>query len=111
MNTATHHLGALSESLAMAFLLKRGYEVFRNVSAHGPIDLVAVHSRTGEIRYYDVKTRRSTSGSKLTADQIRIGVRLLLVEPELGVVSEHDSEFTKTVATERMIKLASDGAA
>ena len=48
------HLGARNELLACAWLLHEGYEVFRNVSPHGPIDLVA--RRDGEILFIDVKT-------------------------------------------------------
>jgi hypothetical protein len=35
------HVGARSELIACEWLLAQGYEVFRNVSAHGPIDIIA----------------------------------------------------------------------
>jgi hypothetical protein len=47
------HRGAHAELRAAAWLLEQGYEVFRNVSGHGKIDLVAV--KDGEVRFFDVK--------------------------------------------------------
>jgi len=46
--------GDYSELLASAWLLKQGYEVFRNVSSVGPIDIVAVNE--DETILIDVKT-------------------------------------------------------
>lgn len=46
--------GAVSELIAATWLLNQGYQVFRNVSAAGPFDLVAL--RPGETIYIDVKT-------------------------------------------------------
>lgn len=37
----TKHKGSLAELIACAWLLKQGYEVFRNVSAHGIADMIA----------------------------------------------------------------------
>lgn len=48
------HRGAYSELIACAWLLKEGYEVFRNVSPHGAADLVAIGN--GEVLRIDVKT-------------------------------------------------------
>ncbi len=36
------HNGTVSELIACTWLLKEGYEVFRNVSAHGLIDVVGI---------------------------------------------------------------------
>src|SRR5688572_690616 len=47
------HRGGWAELIASAWLLERGYEVFRNVSAVGPIDLVAI--RGDETLLIDVK--------------------------------------------------------
>lgn len=57
MNVPRKHKGALSELRASAWLLEQGYEVFRNVSAHGPIDIIARHPETGELLLLDVKTK------------------------------------------------------
>lgn len=53
------HLGALAETIAVQHLLEQGYEVFRNVSQHGPADIVAWKPETDETRYIDVKTVNS----------------------------------------------------
>jgi len=56
--TAPKHIGARSELIACRWLLDRSYEVLRNVSAFGPVDLAAV--KPGEVLLLDVKT--DTSG-------------------------------------------------
>ena len=50
------HQGALSELKAVCWLLEQGYEVFRNVSPHGSIDIIARHPKTEELMFVDVKT-------------------------------------------------------
>jgi len=50
------HKGALAELKATVWLLKQGYEVFRNVSQHGEVDLIALDPETKEILLIDVKT-------------------------------------------------------
>jgi Holliday junction resolvase-like predicted endonuclease len=52
------HVGAVSELAAASWLLGQGYEVFRNVSAHGPADLIAWNPETGEKIVLDVTTAR-----------------------------------------------------
>lgn len=54
-----HHKGAYSEMAACMWLLKQGYEVFRNISCTGPIDIVAWNRKTGEFFPYDVKSMAS----------------------------------------------------
>ena len=48
------HKGARSELLACAWLLAQGYDVFRNVSQHGRVDIVAI--KDGHVTFLDVKT-------------------------------------------------------
>jgi hypothetical protein len=48
--------GAQGELIASAWLLGLGYEVFRNVSASGPADLIAWEQDTGVTHFIDVKT-------------------------------------------------------
>jgi len=69
------HRGALAEIKAVAFLLERGYEVFRNVSAHGPADLVAYDPVDGRILLIDVKTIDNTK--KNYNPELKKRVRLL----------------------------------
>jgi Holliday junction resolvase len=61
---------------ASLWLLKQGYEVFRNVSAHGLVDIVAM--KDGVVRKFDVK---ALSGG-LTVAQVAINVELLRVSTD-----------------------------
>jgi Holliday junction resolvase-like predicted endonuclease len=77
------HVGTKNEMLAIAFLLDQGYEVFRNVSPHGPIDIIV---RKGtEFINIDVKSviRRvdgSLSACQLTEEQNLLKVKRVFVE-------------------------------
>lgn len=70
------HHGARGEMMACIWLLNNGYEVFRNISAHGEIDLVAIKDQ--EILKLDVK-------SSIKLDK---GARFLLKDSQVknGVV-------------------------
>jgi len=48
------HRGSRSELQGCLYLMNQGYDVFRAVSAHGPVDLVAI--RGSETLRIDVKT-------------------------------------------------------
>lgn len=48
--------GQIGELAVQAHFLKLGYEVFNNVCAHGPIDLVVVDLETGTSTFIDVKS-------------------------------------------------------
>lgn len=98
--TAGHkHLGAQSELVAAAWLIGQGFDVFRNVSPHGDIDLIAV--RGDELRKFDVKTarRRVTQDDR---ERINLGpkaapgVERLFVVPETGEVLMEFPEAGKT---------------
>jgi hypothetical protein len=51
--------GAAAELLASAWLIGFGYQVFRNLSAAGPADLVAWCPETSETLFVDVKSANS----------------------------------------------------
>jgi len=73
------HKGAHSELVACAWLLARDYEVYRNVSQHGLIDLVAIK---GPITIYiDVKTVRPNANGHLRLTRPPIGLVYLFVHP------------------------------
>lgn len=91
------HRGDWAELIACAWLMERGYQVFRNVSSRGPIDLVAM--KGVETLYIDVKnvaidmlTSREKIGEararkgRLSDDQQAAGIRLLYVSPD-GICS------------------------
>ena len=64
--------GSRNELAATVWLLDQGYEVFRNVCASGPIDIIA--RRGSEMRLIDVHTNRITG---LTAQQQAAGIEML----------------------------------
>lgn len=65
------HKGARNELGAICWLMDQGYEVFRNVSQHGAIDIIAV--KNGEPLYLDVKS----GGSKASHEQVQRGICIL----------------------------------
>ena len=48
--------GSINEHLASAWLMKNGYDVFKNVAPVGRADLVAKNWQTGEMIFVDVKS-------------------------------------------------------
>jgi hypothetical protein len=73
------HQGDRTELLALGWLMDRGFEVFRNISSRGPIDLVAM--KGAEIYKFDVKKcyRYPKTFPPLTAEQRARGVQILAV--------------------------------
>lgn len=71
------HKGAASELTACAWLLREGYEVFRNVSPFGRADLIAVKS-SGTF-YIDVKTDGKGAYKNVCPP---LGIDYLLVTPD-----------------------------
>ncbi len=83
------HLGARSEMIAVSWLLKLGYEVFRNVSQHGPIDLIAFkYNNDGfeqlllDVKSNSYKSDGSPIKSRITEEQRRIDVKIINVYPD-----------------------------
>ncbi len=79
--------GYLGEQLAMAWLLKNGYWVFKNLAPQGPVDCVAINQTTNETILIDVKVlshhRGGQTRSKILNDkQKQMGVRILYVDIE-----------------------------
>ena len=81
------HKGAVNELRATAWLIGLGYEVCRNVSQHGPVDLVAI--RGDEVVLVDVKATqvRQRDGTmrlyrRITPMQEWLDVRILLVSED-----------------------------
>ena len=83
-------IGDVSESKAVIKFLQEDYWVFRNVQGSGPIDMVLVHKKTGEVRKIDVKTtsyRKSwRPGTKIcrqrTPEQIQLKVEYAFMEKD-----------------------------
>ena len=85
--------GDVNEFKAVIKFLKEGYMVFKNVSGTGPIDLVLVHQKTGEVRKIDVKTtsyRQSWKpGTRIhrqrSKEQVRLGVEFQFLDKDEDV--------------------------
>tara|TARA_E500000305_G_scaffold86088_1_gene72255 strand:- start:144 stop:437 length:294 start_codon:yes stop_codon:yes gene_type:complete len=67
--------GDLAEFYAVTWLWDQGYEVFKNSSSRGPIDIIAF--KDGITILIDVKTKKTGSGLKRTTLQKKLGVILL----------------------------------
>mgnify|MGYP003642685256 FL=1 len=83
-------IGDVSEFKAVIKFLQEDYWVFRNVQGSGPIDMVLVHKKTGEVRKIDVKTtsyRKSwRPGTRIcrqrTPEQVRLKVEYEFMEKD-----------------------------
>jgi Holliday junction resolvase-like predicted endonuclease len=85
MNVQRKHKGALAELGASTWLLNEGYEVFRNVSQHGAVDIIARHPVPGAILLIDVKT--GPLGE--TKRQVKEGIRVLEYNQNDGSCTLH----------------------
>lgn len=56
---STHHTGAAGELSVCTYFLGQGLEVFRNVAASGPADLIIYNKQNGKSVAVDVKSFRS----------------------------------------------------
>jgi hypothetical protein len=79
------HRGAHNELTAAIWLLKQGYEVFRNVSAFGAVDFVA--TKGDEVLKIDVKgglfhPDGRGNAPRLSPEQITAGIKCLVVYPD-----------------------------
>lgn len=99
MITSKSRIGDISELVAVTWLLNQGYEVFRNVSSVGPIDLIALNS--GELLKIDVKTARlnktgkSIGSGKGLAERInKQDIRVIFVLD--NIVCMWDKDFIST---------------
>lgn len=72
------HKGAASELVAAAWLLTQGYEVFRNVSPHGLIDIVGI--KEGMVEYFDVRSaNKQGEANRLSDEAVEKNVKMLAV--------------------------------
>ena len=86
-------IGDVNEFKAVIKFLKEEYWVFRNVQGTGPIDMVLVHQKTGEIRKIDVKTTSYRQSWKpatkicrqRTPEQIKLKVEYVFMEKDNDV--------------------------
>jgi len=73
--------GAHSELIACVWLMGQGYEVYRNISPSGPIDIIAIKDNI--ISKFDVKSCPDIDKARPTGiskDQIEQGIQPLYVD-------------------------------
>jgi|HigsolmetaAR201D_1030396.scaffolds.fasta_scaffold03267_8 hypothetical protein len=77
------HRGAHAEMIAACWLMEHGWDVFRNLSPHGPVDLVAI--KGDQVRLFDVKLcnfrPRETGGWQVAGPVLKWSQAALGVEP------------------------------
>jgi hypothetical protein len=99
------HRGARNELAAICWLLEQGYDVYRNVSQHGIIDVIAI--KDGETLFLDVKSAFALRASE---EQISNNVKWLvcagneftIVNPEPKGTSVLCKSCGKTIPTTGM---------
>jgi hypothetical protein len=82
------HYGALAEIMACEWLIRQGYDLFRNISQHGLADFVAWKAGEPPI-LIDVKGVYRVA----TAAQKAAGVRILYVDRSTKTVSFNPGDF------------------
>lgn len=95
---AWKHHGALAEIMACEWMIRQGYEVFRNISSHGLADYVAWRPGQSPI-LIDVKTAGMTEGGtrrtfpSASQAQIAAGVKILFVDRVSRTISFAKEDF------------------
>ncbi len=79
--TSPGDVGAKNEMIATVWLLEQGYDVFRNVSPNGPVDIIAM--KDGKTLLFDVKGvseyKGKASSPRISQHQKDLGVAVLKV--------------------------------
>ena len=76
-----YNKGIAAHLIAMLELLDDDHLIFTNVNGVGPIDIVTVNVKTGQVDFYDAKSDRERSHKKraFTEIQKRLGVKHIYV--------------------------------
>jgi Holliday junction resolvase-like predicted endonuclease len=77
------HRGTYNELRACAWLLNQGYEVYRNISSYGLIDIIA--EKDNVIHKFDVKSCididiKKTKSTQLSLEQVHQGIKALYID-------------------------------
>lgn len=85
-------IGVLCEAILREHLIRNGYFVFTPIGQQGPVDLIAIDGKTGEVVLFDSKADRKRVNPgrknpdrihrKRTALQKKMGVHLAYVDEE-----------------------------
>ena len=76
-----YNKGIAAHLIAMLELLDDDHLIFSNVQGIGPIDIVTVNIKTGEVNFYDAKSDRESRHKKrpFTEIQKKLGVKQFYV--------------------------------
>ena len=76
-----YNKGIAAHLIAMLELLDDDHLVFTNVQGIGPVDIVTVNIKSGEVNFYDAKSDRDRSHKKrpFTEIQKKLGVKQFYV--------------------------------
>ena len=89
-----HIKGDQAELIAQEYFIKKGYSVFKNISAQGPVDMVILDN-DGYTLLIDVKaiSLRSKNGWKVnrapSKEQNRLGIEIVYVNLDTREVLDH----------------------
>ena len=72
--------GDITEILATSLLLDKGYEVFRNASCIGKIDMIVYRPNKKDYLYLDIKTGKSKETLTPNKWQEKLGVRCATIQ-------------------------------
>ena len=76
-----YNKGIAAHLIAMLELLDDDHLIFTNVQGIGPIDIVTVNVKTGQVDFYDAKSDRESRHKKrsFTEIQKRLGVKHIYI--------------------------------
>ena len=110
MAHSKHIKGDRAELIAAEYFINLGYSVHRNISQHGPVDLVIIdEDRTGDVILIDVKalSLRTKNGWKVnrtpSKKQKELDVKLVYVDLDTREVYDAmPTKRTKKVKTKNL---------
>jgi|TARA_R100001163_G_C4964354_1_gene126872 hypothetical protein len=111
MAHSKHIKGDRAELIAAEYFINLGYSVHRNISQHGPVDLVIIdEDRTGDVILIDVKalSLRTKNGWKVnrtpTRKQKELDVKLVYVDLDTREIYDAmPTKRTKKVKTKNNV--------
>jgi hypothetical protein len=77
---APNRQGDITEIMATTLLLDKGYEVFRNASCIGKIDMIVYRPKKNDYLYLDLKTGSSKEVLTPNKWQVKLGVRCATIK-------------------------------
>jgi Holliday junction resolvase-like predicted endonuclease len=90
-------IGQVVEYKAVAWLMLQGFEVFKNVAYHGPVDILTLDPRDGAINLIDVKKVVDASRSRIRISNPSTNDRQKALEVKLLFYDEKSDFFAWTI--------------